>query len=202
VRRRVLGRLLVLAALAGGAFAAAALGPATVDAQRVVPTRDKAHWRIKYADSLVSINDRCAVKEGALSAAIRPVYVNRQPVGFCCTTCPVVFVQGPEPYLKRMKARLADPVEPSKPARIAAGLRYHVNWEIFFFADRAHLEEFRRNVPKYCGLVTDPVTGTRFRPGPRSPVVLHAGRPYYFTSDATRRKFQAAPLDYAIRKGA
>lgn len=167
-----------------------------------MPTRDKAHWRIKYADSLVSINDRCAVKESALSTGIRAVYVNSQPVGFCCTTCPAVFVQGPEPYLERMKARFADPVEAKRPARIAARLRYHVNWEIYYFAERRNLDEFRKHVTRYCGTLTDPVSGARFRPTAKSPMVRHGGRPYYFTSDATRARFQAAPLQYAMRKGA
>ena len=194
-RASLLGILLV-------ALAAAFVTPQDGAAQRIVPTRDKAHWRIKYPDSMVSINDRCAVKEGALSTGIRPVYVNGKPVGFCCTTCPPVFVQGPEPYLERMRARLVDPIRPSKPAKIAARLRYHVNWEIFYFADRTTLDEFRKHVTQYCGVLTDPVSGERFRPNASSPMVRHAGRAYYFTSDATRAKFQAAPLDYAMRKGA
>ena len=192
------GRLGIACAVA----LALALSPGDGAGQRLVPTRDKAHWKIKYPDSLVSINDRCAVKGTGLALGIRPVYVNKVPVGFCCTTCPPVFVQGPEPYLERMKTRFMDPVEPRKPARVAAGLRYHVNWEIFYFADRAHLDAFRRDVPRYCGLLTDPVNGQRFRPGAKSPLVRHAGRTFYFTSDATRAKFQQSPLDYAMRKGA
>jgi YHS domain-containing protein len=111
-------------------------------------------------------------------------------------------MQGPEPYLERMEARFQDPVVPARPARVAARLRYHVNWEIFYFADRASLDEFRRHVPRYCGTITDPVSGVRFRPTGASPVVRHAGRPYYFTSEETRAAFQKAPVRYAIRKGA
>ncbi|HXF59500.1 MAG TPA: hypothetical protein VN539_06725, partial [Candidatus Saccharimonadales bacterium] len=32
----------------------------------------------------VSINDRCPVKHGPLNKNIRPSYVNRQTVGYCC----------------------------------------------------------------------------------------------------------------------
>jgi YHS domain-containing protein len=195
-------RLLALVLAALLASCAILVLPREGAAQRVVPTQDRVHWRIKYPDSLVSINDRCAVKEGALNTGIRPVYVNGKPVGFCCVTCPPVFVQGPEPYLERMKAKFTDPVRPAQPAHVAARLRYHVNWEIFYFADRANLEEFRKHVTQYCGVLTDPVSGVRFRPTPASPMVRHAGRAYYFTSDATRAKFQAAPLGYAFRKGA
>jgi hypothetical protein len=51
-------------------------------AQRFVPGSDAEHPRVKYADSTVSINDRCAVRKTKLSRG-RPVYVNSQPVGFC-----------------------------------------------------------------------------------------------------------------------
>jgi YHS domain-containing protein len=169
---------------------------------RPVPQADPQHPRLKYGDSLVSINDRCAVKEGPLSAAVRPIYVNKMPVGFCCTTCPPVFMMGPEPYLERMKASFMDPVDPKRPARIAAALRYHVNWEIFYFATRATMDAFRKDPLAYCGWLTDPVNGVRFRPTARSPRFLHAGRWYYFTSDSTRVEFQANPIDYSIRKGA
>ena len=182
------------------AVALAAGGPG--NAARYVPQADKTHPRIKYGDSLTSINDRCAVKEGGLSVDIRPVYVNAKPVGFCCTTCPAIFVQGPEPYLQRMQASFTDPVQASRPARIQSGLRYHVNWEVFYFADRATMDEFRKHTTRYCGWLTDPVSGIRYRPTEASPRVVHAGRPYYFASDSTRTKFVAAPVNYAYRKGA
>jgi YHS domain-containing protein len=195
-RRSGLAAALIVAAIL------AAGGPGPGDASRYVPQADKSHPRLKYDDSLTSVNDRCAVKENGLSPAIRPVYVNAQPVGFCCTTCPAIFVQGPEPYLQRMKASFNDPVQPSRKARIEAPLRYHVNWEVFYFADRASMDEFRKRTTEYCGWLTDPVNGVRFRPTAKSPRVIHAGRPYFFTSDSTRTKFQAAPLNYAYRKGA
>lgn len=58
---------------------------ATVPArsQRYMPTADPEHPRLKYADSLVSLNDRCIVRMVKLSPKVRPVYVSRMPVGFC-----------------------------------------------------------------------------------------------------------------------
>ena len=38
--------------------------------------------KLQY-DSVLSVNDRCAVRHGHLNPNIRPVYINRQPVGFC-----------------------------------------------------------------------------------------------------------------------
>lgn len=65
--------------LAGAAlFAAVPAG-----SQRYVPTADPEHPRLKYADSLVSLNDRCMVRMVKMNPKVRPVYVSRMPVGFC-----------------------------------------------------------------------------------------------------------------------
>lgn len=61
----------------------AAVWPALPRAQRYVPTADPQHPRVKYADSLVSLNDRCIVRMSKLNVRMRPVYVSRQPIGFC-----------------------------------------------------------------------------------------------------------------------
>ena len=52
-------------------------------AQRYVPTVDTLHPRIKYADSLISANERCMVAQQKLNLRVRPVYVNGVPMGFC-----------------------------------------------------------------------------------------------------------------------
>ena len=70
--------VVILAALA----LAAALAPA-VEAQRYVPTADPKRPRLKFADSLLSANDRCIVAQNKLNPRVRPVYVNGVPMGFC-----------------------------------------------------------------------------------------------------------------------
>jgi hypothetical protein len=52
-------------------------------AQRLVPTADPKHPRLKFADSLVTPNDRCMVSQAKLNPKVRPVYVNGVPMGFC-----------------------------------------------------------------------------------------------------------------------
>ncbi len=52
-------------------------------AQRFVPGEEPELPRIEFADSLVSLNDRCIVRGTRLNLRIRPVYVNGQPIGFC-----------------------------------------------------------------------------------------------------------------------
>ena len=73
--------------IATGALAlgvgAALVVPLSVRSQRHMPTGDPSFPRIRYADSLLSVNDRCAVRKNKLNLKVRPVYVNRQPIGFC-----------------------------------------------------------------------------------------------------------------------
>jgi hypothetical protein len=57
--------------------------PLAGSAQRHVPTGDPEHPRVRYTDSLTSLNDRCMVRKTKLNPKVRPVYVNHQPVGFC-----------------------------------------------------------------------------------------------------------------------
>lgn len=52
-------------------------------AQRYVEGDDPDYPRLKYADSLTSLNDRCIVAQNKLNKKIRPVYVNGSPIGFC-----------------------------------------------------------------------------------------------------------------------
>ena len=87
-------------------MASLAVLAASAHAQRFVPQSDPEHPRIKYADSLESVNDRCIVKKTKLSLAIRPVYVNWRPIGFCCEGCPALFLKNPEKYLTDQKIDL------------------------------------------------------------------------------------------------
>ena len=52
-------------------------------AQRYVATKDPDFPKIKYADSLVSPNDRCIVSQAKLNPKMAPLYVNGLPIGFC-----------------------------------------------------------------------------------------------------------------------
>ena len=48
-----------------------------------VPGTEDAFPRIRYSDSLVSLNDRCPVRHAKLNLKLDPIYVNGQPIGFC-----------------------------------------------------------------------------------------------------------------------
>jgi len=81
----VLGALVAFAASALAAPPAAL--PPTAQPQKPAPRpttpRPLGVYEKMMYDSQLSVNDRCAVRHGQLNPAIRPMYVNRQPVGFC-----------------------------------------------------------------------------------------------------------------------
>ena len=77
-RNRAAGPAILAAIFVGLLFL-----PSFGRAQRYLPTEDPEHPRVKYPDSLVSVNDRCAVRKIKLGNRVRPVYVNGLPIGFC-----------------------------------------------------------------------------------------------------------------------
>jgi len=74
---------MAVGALASALGVALAAGPHPASSQTLVPTSDLHHPKVRYADSLVSLNDRCPVRHGTLNPTYAPVYVNGRPVGFC-----------------------------------------------------------------------------------------------------------------------
>ena len=54
-----------------------------VQAQRYVPTDNPEFQRVQYADSLISLNDRCIVRMVRLAKGRAPIYVNGLPIAFC-----------------------------------------------------------------------------------------------------------------------
>ena len=78
-----LDRARVVGWVALAAAAAWCAAPQPGDAQRRLPTADPEFPRLKFVDSLTSLNTRCMVRKTKLNPRVRPVYVNRLPVGFC-----------------------------------------------------------------------------------------------------------------------
>jgi YHS domain-containing protein len=197
LRRRPLLALAALALL----VALAALTGRSAHAQRYVPGEYRDFPKVKYADSLESMNDRCLVKQKKLSLTVRPIYVNWRPLGFCSATCPAAFLKSPEKYLKDQKIDMRCVVNQGRHAAPDPKRLMFVNYEMFYLSTRDALEQFKRHTLKYCGWLTDPVSGARFRPTVSSPRLLFNGRPYYFSTISTRMKFEARPDSFAIRKG-
>ena len=71
--------------VAAGVLVLVAATAVTVVATRYAPEAggDFSYPRLKYADSLLSGNDRCMVRHMKLNPDVHPVYVNGVPMGFC-----------------------------------------------------------------------------------------------------------------------
>jgi len=190
-----------LTALAAAQVGAAPTPPAAKQAPRPVPQKFYApvFAKAKY-DSVLSVNDRCPVRGGRLTPSIRPTYVNRLPVGYCCHHCPPVFTEDPGPFLKNLGAKLPDPLAPSRVASYDPSLRVLLNQEAYFFSGKETMKRFQADPLRYSGPLTDPVSQTRFQPTSRSPKTKYKNRTSYFASTLTQRQFAVSPESYALRR--
>lgn len=109
-------------------------------------------------------------------------------------------MQDPQVYLKQLGVHLMCPIYPDREAVIDAGHRTYVNHEIYFFSDLEALEQFKKHPLRWCGMLTDPVTGARLHPSEASPRFDYKGRPYFFSTPATRAAFEADPEPLANPK--
>jgi YHS domain-containing protein len=182
------------------AIAGAALLHPQARGQQYVPTDPPEHPRLAYGDSLVSLNDRCPVRLAKLNATYRPVYINGQPVSFCCMPCPGVFVQDPERYLKALQIVPPSLFQKGKKAALDSSLRHRIGFEIYYFSNRAELDRFKKDPLRYCGELTDPVTMARFRPTASSPRTVYADRAYYFASETSQAEFLTRPEQHKDRR--
>ena len=148
----------------------------------------------------MSINDRCPVKHGPLNKTIRPSYVNRQTVGYCCHGCPPIFTEDPAPYLQYLKITVPDPVDPRRVASYDSKLRLFLNQETYFFAGQDTKKKFLADPLRYAGTLTDPVSQKPFTATRFSPHMKFKDRTYYFESDLTERQFAVSPQKYSMRR--
>lgn len=178
-----------------------ALAPGASDAFRYVKTADPKFPKIKYPDSLVSVNDRCIVAGTPLSTMIRPTYVNGKPIGYCCAGCPRVFVRDPEAWLKDKRVALRCMVEPAKAAVLDKAHRSLVGKDWFFFSSAAAKQKFDAAPLTWVKALSDPVTHARFKPTAKSPKLAYKGTTFYFPDPASQALFAALPDSYAVEKG-
>jgi len=147
-----------------------------------------------------SINDRCPVKHGPLNKTIRPSYVNRQTVGYCCHGCPPIFTEDPGHFLEMLKITVPDPVDPRRVASYDPKLRIFMNQEAYFFAGQDTKKRFQADPLRYAGTLTDPVSEKPFTPNRFSPHMHYKDRDYYFESTLTERQFAVSPQNYSTRR--
>lgn len=111
-------------------------------------------------------------------------------------------MKDPEHYLVLRGTRVPCAVHPTRAALLLPAMRERINHEIFYFSGAEARRRFLENPLRYCGYLTDPVSGARFRPDADAPRLEFGGRLYYFQSDSTRNRFGAEPGAHAERSGA
>jgi YHS domain-containing protein len=104
--------------------------------------------------------------------------------------CPDVFVQDVPNFARSAGLAFEDFFDARRPAVIDAEHCVRLNYEAFFFADLWERERFRSDPLVYCGLLTDPVSRTRFRPNASSPRATHEGVTYFFENERNRELFE------------
>jgi YHS domain-containing protein len=91
-----------------------------------------------------------------------------------------------------------DALDPGKAAVVDTAHRSFVNYETFFFADETDKRRFDADPTASCGILTDPLTKQRFRPGSDSPRSNFGGRTYVFFTEANKVAFEKNPEAVAL----
>jgi len=107
-------------------------------------------------------------------------------------------VQDPQIQLKEIGLAVPDALDPGKAAVLDAAHRSFVNYESYFFADEDDKRRFDADPTASCGVLTDPVTKDRFRPGSDSPRGTFGGRTYVFFNAANKAAFEQNPEAVAL----
>ncbi len=102
-------------------------------------------------------------------------------------------MKDPVPYLKDLEVDLECAVNERLRAQIDEEHQSRVNYELYYFASDKERNRFNQDPRKHCGIVTDPVSKQRFRPGTDAPMRRFAGQPWFFVSDSTETLFAAMP---------
>ena len=107
-------------------------------------------------------------------------------------------MQDPQIQLLELGLAIPDALDPKRSAVLDVAHRSFVNYETFFFADEADRRRFDADPSASCGILTDPVTKERFRPGSDSPRGTFGGRTYFFLHETNKVAFEKNPEAVAL----
>jgi len=107
-------------------------------------------------------------------------------------------VQDVDAFLVKKGIRVADLFDPGREAILDDEHQVRINYEAFFFADTESRNRFAADPRAFCGLLTDPVSKTRFRPDNPHLSVRHGGVLYYFPNTSSWRRFLEDPERYVL----
>ena len=91
-------------------------------------------------------------------------------------------------------------MDPQLLGSLESDLQFRVNGEVYRFGAEKTLRRFMQEPELWCGLLRDPVNGSRFLPSTHSPRVYFVGGPYYFASDSTRDRFLGDPGHFEVKR--
>lgn len=106
-------------------------------------------------------------------------------------------MEDPQIQLQELGLTVEDAIDAKRPAVLDPAHRSFVDFETFFFADESDKRRFDADPTASCGILTDPVSKKRFRPGSESPRSSYAGRLYVFFDEASREAFEKSPDSFA-----
>lgn len=106
-------------------------------------------------------------------------------------------MQDPQIQLQELGIGVPDALDNRKAAVLDPAHRSFVNYEVFFFADEGDKRRFDADPTGSCGVLTDPVTKQRFRPGSDAPRAEFAGRTYFFLTAENKAAFEKFPDSFA-----
>lgn len=109
-------------------------------------------------------------------------------------------MKGPETYLATIGVRPSCLIHADQRAVMDPAHRAFVNHEIFFFSSRQLRALFLGDPLRWCGVLTDPVSGLRFQPDKTAPKTTYEGRTYFFSSADTLEMFKMDPAMYQDAK--
>lgn len=101
-------------------------------------------------------------------------------------------------FVRKKGLAFQDYLDERRPAVIDREHCVRLNFEAYFFADGWERERFLSDPLVYCGLLTDPISRVRFRPGPDSPRFDHGDVTYYFQDLANKALFESDPETYRL----
>lgn len=120
--------------------------------------------------------------------------VNGQKEAFCCGDCPAAFAKDPGKYLK---STMYCPVMTSNKVDLAKSPRVAVNDNLFVVCCGGCPGQITNNLSKYVKETKDPVSGDSFKVSENTPHSLYKGVHYLFSTDASKKTFDADPDKYS-----
>jgi hypothetical protein len=109
-------------------------------------------------------------------------------------------VKGPEIYLETIGVHPACAIRADRPAVLDEAHRALVNHEIFFFSVLSLRRRFLADPLRWCGVVTDPVSGLRFQPAKDTPSRGLRWPSLFFQHAGDPRQLQGQPVDVRGRE--